>query len=273
MSSVIVSNTPNVPPSKIIEFFSFCGSVKDLIPLGKDENGKGKYEVLFNSPKAVSTALLLNDAELDNTFIRVDEVPAITDGEVGKAPQDDGPGEKLGSATSSTTKDVKPTGDKTYDDVDQEEKPKYAILAQLLADGYVLSDQIIDKGLEFDKKNGYSTKFQNFIESLDSKYVHSKDPNSTVNQQISKGQDFFEKSGLQKYFDDAVNSNLGLKIHEFYKSFANDAKDVHNEAVRLAKIKKSELEKKEKQESSTTGTGATSSTSGNTDSTTPVVKA
>ena len=77
MSSVIASNIPSdVSPVKVREFFSFCGKITDLKPL--DDNGKvKKYEVVFASPKAVSTALLLSDAELENTFIKVEEVQKL----------------------------------------------------------------------------------------------------------------------------------------------------------------------------------------------------
>lgn len=277
--SVIASNIPSqTSPAKVSEFFSFCGKVSDLVPL--EDNGKTKkYQVVFASPKAVSTALLLNDAELENSFIKVEEDLEITDGAKGLAPQQGGAGaaeqqkdaikDTLGVAVGAggtatgggAENDSVKTGDKTYDDVEQEEKPKYAILAQLLADGYVLSDPIIERGLEFDKKNGVSQRFQSFISSLDKKYVHSQDPESTVNQQLQKAQSTFASSGLQKYFDSAVNSPLGQRIHKYYQSLAGDVKDVHEEAVRLAKIKKEEAEK-EKQ--TVAGAGTTGDIPGST---------
>ena len=87
-----------------------------------DDNGKvKKYEVVL-LPKAVSTALLLSDAELENTFIKVEEVPEITEGETGLAPEQ---GAAAATTTTTTEKDIKEepvlTGDKTYDEVDQEE--------------------------------------------------------------------------------------------------------------------------------------------------------
>lgn len=238
MSSVIASHIPsNVTPEKVREFFSFCGKIDSLNQLEDDGKFK-KYEVVFASPKAVSTALLLSDAELDNTFIKVEEVPEITDrATTAAAPQQGG------------VSDAIPTGDKNYDDVEQEEKPKHAIFAQLLADGYVVSDQVINKGIEFDKKNGISEKFNDFITGLDKKYVHSEDPESTFNQQVQKAQESYAKTGidakLRKYFEDASKLSLGLKIHQYYKSFVDDVTQVHQEAVRLAHIKKKELEEKE----------------------------
>lgn len=278
--SVIASNIPSqTSPAKVSEFFSFCGKVSDLVPL--EDNGKTKkYQVVFASPKAVSTALLLNDAELENSFIKVEEDLEITDGAKGLSPQQGGAAAEQqqqkgdikdtlsgavgagGTATGGGAEgDAIRTGDQTYDDVEQEEKPKYAILAQLLADGYVLSDPIIERGLEFDKKNGVPQRFQSFITSLDKKYVHSQDPDSTVNQQLQKAQSSFASSGLQKYFDNAVNSPLGKTIHKYYQSLVGDVKDVHEEAVRLAKIKK---EEQEKQKQTVAGSGTTGDIPGST---------
>ena len=88
MSSVIASNIrSNTTPAHVNEFFeSQAGEVSDLIPL--DDNGKvQKFEVLFKDHKSVSTALDLSDAYIDDVAIRVDEVPELPDGQVGKAPQ------------------------------------------------------------------------------------------------------------------------------------------------------------------------------------------
>ncbi|KGR05878.1 hypothetical protein MG5_04388 [Candida albicans P57072] len=88
MSSVIASNIPSkTTPAQVKEFFeSQAGEVSDLIPLA--DNGKvQKFEVLFKDHKSVSTALDLSDAYIDEVAIRVDEIPELTDGQVGKAPQ------------------------------------------------------------------------------------------------------------------------------------------------------------------------------------------
>ncbi|KAI3403556.2 hypothetical protein KGF56_003601 [Candida oxycetoniae] len=232
MTSVIASNIPTqVSSAKVREFFSFCGKINDLIELENNGKNTKSFQIVFASPKAVTTALLLNDAELENSFIKVEE-SSTTEGELSK------PTDTSSSGTATATDDKKTTGDKTYDDVDQEDKPKFAILAQLLADGYVLSDAIIERGTEFDKKNGISERFNKFIKDLDEKYVHSQDPNSRVNQQYNRAQDALHKSSLWQYFSDAAKTPLGTKIHQFYLRLSNDVMDVHGEAKRLAQIKR-----------------------------------
>ena len=67
----------------------------------------------------------MSDAELENTFIKVEEVPEITEGETGLAPEQGGAAAAAATTTTTTEKDIKEepvlTGDKTYDEVDQEE--------------------------------------------------------------------------------------------------------------------------------------------------------
>lgn len=91
MSSVIASNIPsNTTPAEVREYFSKqAGEVSDLIPLGDDGKVK-KYEILFKDKTSVKAALDLSDSYIDGIAIRVDEVPELTDGQVGKAPQQQG---------------------------------------------------------------------------------------------------------------------------------------------------------------------------------------
>lgn len=241
MSSIVVSHVPSsVSKEKLENFFSFCGTVSSVLKLLSDDKF-ASYEVRFASPKALSTALLLNDAELDGIAIQVKE---------NKADGDDLP--KYDELTAQTVDDNKvqtDTGDKNYDDIVQEEKPKYAIMAQLLANGYMVGDQIIQRALETDKKNGYSAKFKSFLTGLDDKYVHSQDPELAANKNLSRAQDTLQllhkKYGptISSYFEKAANSPYGVKIHDFYQQIANDAQAVYNEAARLVELKKAQASK------------------------------
>lgn len=251
MSSVIVSHVPtSVTAAKLQEFFAFCGSIKSVNELGADGTGHSKYQVNFVLEKALSTAVLLNEAELDGVPISVvtesllpsyDEVPKKEAGAIASgAVQDD-----------NKVQDSVHTGDENYDDISQEEKPKLAILAQLLALGYKLSDDLIAKAVKVDKKQGCSSKFKSFLNNLDTKYLHTQDPESSASKNINKAQTQFNSFStqlqnssytqkLQHYFDRASASPYGAKVHKFYKQVANEVTDVHNEATRLYNLKKSE---------------------------------
>lgn len=241
MSTIIASNIPiTVSLDKLHEFFSFCGAIKSITPLDKLGMSQ-EVEVKFESEKALSTALLLNEAELNGTPIHVKEVK-----------KDEPPAYSEGSHVAESdnkVQDATKTGDETYDDISQEEKPKYAIMAQLLAGGYSLSDKVIEKSIKIDKENGISTKFKDFLTNLDSKYIHSSDPDSSASKNISAAQaklgelqNSFAQSKYQEklssYFQKASNLPYGIKVHDFYKNLANDVKEVHEEALRLKGLKK-----------------------------------
>ncbi|KAI5968954.1 hypothetical protein CANMA_001950 [Candida margitis] len=102
MSSVIVSNVPDkVTPAALTRFFTTAGKVTDLNPLSD-----GKYQVVFEDPKAASTALDLNDAELDNTFIKVDNDLEVTDGGKKGASQQGGNEERREEDVEETLSDA-----------------------------------------------------------------------------------------------------------------------------------------------------------------------
>ncbi|CCE79838.1 Piso0_002929 [Millerozyma farinosa CBS 7064] len=250
-TTIIASNIPQtVTEDKVADFFSFCGKIKSIKQIDSTEKVK-KYEVQFESEKAISTATLLNDAELDGGVIKVQQVespPAYTEGTSDAS--------KAAAGDNKVQEDTTKTGDATYDDISQEEKPKYAIMAQLLASGYHVSDSLIDKAIKVDNEKGISTKFKEFLGDLDKKYVHLNEPDSTANKGIAKAQSkwsdlttSFNKSSysqkLSSYFEKASNSPYGAKIHDFYSHLAKDVKDVHNEARRLAALKSAEKQSQE----------------------------
>lgn len=53
------------------------------------------------------------------------------------------------------------------DDCDiQASKPKAAIFAEILAAGYTLQDAILEKGIEFDSKYGFSNYFKQYLAQI-----------------------------------------------------------------------------------------------------------
>ncbi|KAG5417787.1 hypothetical protein I9W82_005423 [Candida metapsilosis] len=233
MSSVIVSNVPSkVSPAELIKFFSFAGHVSNLTPLSET-----KYQVSFEDPKAVSTALILNDAELDNTFIRVDEDLQLTDdGDTGVAPQQGGIEKQRQDDIEETLRNANAQiRNKTQSaDLHQEDKPKYAILAELLSHGYQLSHKVVSKATEWDKQHGVSENYTHFIKSLN----ENKEKCPVIKGQEKLGK-AYEHSELKKYFDnlsnDVANSKSGVKVSQFYQNLANDVNSIRDHAKKLAK--------------------------------------
>lgn len=48
----------------------------------------------------------------------------------------------------------------------QENKPKSRIAAEILANGYLLQDHVVAKGLEYDQKYNLSSRLQNYLTQL-----------------------------------------------------------------------------------------------------------
>lgn len=233
MSSVIASHIPNtITIEKLQDFFSFCGDIKS-INLLEEQDKFNKYEVNFEHEKALSTAMLLDQGELDGVKIKVEEnseLPQYKD-----VPKND----DVSEASDNKIQANKVTGDDNYDEVEQEEKPKYAIMAQMLAQGYGISDEVIEKSIKFDQEHGYSAKFKSFLTKLDDKFIHLNDPESKSNKVLtdlkSGNNKYYNK--FSKYLEKASNHPYGMKVHDFYKTLANDVKEVHKEAKRLNELK------------------------------------
>lgn len=247
MSTILVSKIPtSVTQSKLENFFSFCGHVNSITKVPSKDANSNTYEIHFESPKALSTALLLNEAELDGTPIEVSEKELDTRATPHAPPPTYSEGHDLNKSDDDAA--LKKTGDGNYDDISQEEKPKYAIMAQLLANGYIVSDKVISSAIQVDQKNGYSSTFKSFLSSLDEKYIHSQEPGTIANKNLQTAQGTLESAktsifnSLSHYFEKASATPYGVKISEFYQGFAKDVQDVHKEATRLVELKKGETD-------------------------------
>ena len=242
MPSVVVTNVSrSVAPAQIGELFSYCGKIEPVQLLSP-----GTFEVVFKLDKAVETALLLKDAELEGSVISVstpsipgyDEATSVAVGDNKVKP---GNHSKLADA------DVDDEGE----DIPQEEKPKLAVLAQLLASGYHISDSLIDRAIQIDQKKGLSASFKSFIHDLDSKYIHSHDPESVAHRKLKRADhvlhgfthklsSFAKLRSVHNYLDKAAASPSGLRIHQFYLHVAKEVKEVRAEANRLYNLQKAQ---------------------------------
>lgn len=234
MATIIASNIPvTSTEEKISEFFSFCGKIKQMEVVDKTEKLK-TIKVQFEKASAVSTALLLNGAEFEGSQIEVVEAE----------------GDKEATLARSENANDGAAAD---GDIEQEEKPKSAVIAELLAHGYVLQSSLVEKAVAFDQEHGLSDRFRNFISGLDEKY-HLHDKNQQLADQTSSlynqansqwGIENRWNSGmrtLNTYLDKLKKEKYGSQVHDFYTKTAQDVKSVNEEALRLAELKKNQQE-------------------------------
>jgi hypothetical protein len=217
-STVHVTNIASATSdSEIKDFFSFCGKIADI---KVSQEGEAKVaDVTFEKETASKTALLLNNTQLGANQIFVTSASGDN--------VDDG---------SHFTKNA----DRDSDEITQEEKPRARILAEYLAQGYVVGDAAIQRAIELDSTHGVSSRFLNTLQGLDSKY-HATDRAKATDQTYGLSERTNSLlTGLSSYFEKAANTPTGQKIVQFYTQGQKQVQEVHAEARRLAELKKQE---------------------------------
>ncbi|KAF9046487.1 hypothetical protein BJ165DRAFT_1527575 [Panaeolus papilionaceus] len=220
---------PSTTKQKLNDFFTFCGKISSI---DYDEKNH-KATIAFDKPNAAKTALMLNGGALDG-------------------------------ATLAVTSDVVHQDDHATSDsphIEQSDKPRSGIAAEYLAKGYVLSDHILEKAIDMDKKQGISQRFLNYINALDKtigdktlgpEQTFSAKLQSTVGDATQRARAIDEQKGITKlasdYYSRALASPFGQKVAAFYTDTSKQIQDIHEEARRIA-----DQEKKAAAESTTTG--------------------
>ncbi|GAA5992307.1 hypothetical protein JCM10908_000416 [Rhodotorula pacifica] len=210
-------------------FFSFCGKIA-----GIEGPTEGKADISFAKESAAKTALLLSGGSLEGATIEVtsdDVAPPKVAQQAQAAPH----------AAASTT-----TGTE-HEPLNQEDKPRSAIVAEILAEGYTLSDSVVQKAIEADKQYGISQRFLSFFNPLKERVGTQAAP--TIDRASTKARELDEKHGLslkahagwiigEKYYSAALNSAIGQKVSSFYTTVAKEIQDIRDEAKRIAENKK-----------------------------------
>ncbi|KAF8272644.1 hypothetical protein EI94DRAFT_1718009 [Lactarius quietus] len=179
-----------------------------------DETGPSKSAVInFEKPSAAKTALMLNDGSLDGAHLTVHSDIVHQDEE--ETPHSD--------------------------------KPRAAIAAEYLAKGYKLSDNVLQRAIQYDNEKGISTRFLNYFQSLDvsigakalgpDQKISSKFT-STIQTATQHARTVDEQKGYTKvagdYYARALSSSFGQRVRSFYTSTSKQIFDIHEEARRIA---------------------------------------
>ncbi|KDR82635.1 hypothetical protein GALMADRAFT_238067 [Galerina marginata CBS 339.88] len=203
------------------DFFTFCGKIVSI-----DHQEKGNTATIaFEKPNAAKTALMLNGGSLDGSALSVTSDVVHQD------------------------EDHHPDQGHTFE---QSDKPRAGIAAEYLAKGYTLSDNILQKAIEIDNKQGISKRFLNYFQSLD-KAVGQRalGPDQTITAKLQTTVDsatqqaraMDEEKGLSKtandYYQSAITSPFGQKVKAFYTDTSKQVLDIHEEARRIADQQKS----------------------------------
>ncbi|GJN92885.1 hypothetical protein Rhopal_005925-T1 [Rhodotorula paludigena] len=227
MATITVHNiSPSTTPTHLEQFFSFCGKITKL-----EGPEAGKATIVFAKESAAKTALMLTGATLDDSTIEV----TSDDVDVPEAAK---------KAASAQPPQVL---EDAHEEIEQEDKPHTAKVAEYLAHGYVVGDQAIAKAIEADSKYGVSSRFLSFFTKLKDTVTSATQPH--VEKASTKLHEVDEQRGLSlkakaasqigtSYYRQALSSPLGAKVLSFYTTVSKQAVDIHEEARRIADSKK-----------------------------------
>lgn len=207
------------------DFFSFCGKITNLsiTPTSGEANADKSATVTFEKETAAKTALLLDNTQLGKSQVHVSSASSIDQV----------------AAQASAASHAASTGD---DHIPQEDKPRSRIIAEYLAHGYTISDNIIERAITVDKEKGYSSRFTTALSNFDAKYKVSDKSKEMDNKYQVSNKAWNAWGGLHSYFEKALGTPTGQKLRAFYVEGEKQVTDVHNEARRLADLKKSQQE-------------------------------
>ena len=167
----------------------------------------------FEKETAAKTALLLDNTQLGPSQVHVTAGKSLDQAAGGK------------------------TAGASDDDLAQEDKPRARVAAEMLAHGYNLSDQVIQRALALDQQHGISTRFTTALQNFDSKYKVTQKAQTTDNQYGLSAKANAGWQGFNSYFEKALGTPTGQKIRTFYEQGSKQVLDVHNEAKHLASLK------------------------------------
>ncbi|KAH9947452.1 hypothetical protein B0H21DRAFT_334589 [Amylocystis lapponica] len=204
------------------DFFSFCGKISSIDYSPDSQSAT----IHFEKPSAAKTALMLNGGSLDGTHLHVSSEIVHPDHDDEKTHHHDG----------------------TYE---QSDKPRAAIAAEYLARGYSLSDQILQRAIELDSKQGISTRFLSYIQTVDTTLgARALGPEKTISGKVQEtlttatqqARTLDEQKGISKqasdYYTRALSSPWGQKVKAFYTTTSKQIYDIHDEARRIADTQK-----------------------------------
>ncbi|CAO3688702.1 unnamed protein product [Umbelopsis ramanniana] len=210
---VVVSHISAASSEKtILDFFQFCGKIKEF-ELTKDDDEKHQVALIyFERESAAKTAVLLSNALIDDSHI----------------------------AVAPYFESSAPSADKDEEETTQEGKPKTKIFAELLAHGYIIQDQVVAKGLEYDKKYAVQTRVTSYLSGLQARAKQLDDKYRIWGKALELDQKYKIQEKAQATFNaaqakaqEALNTPTGQKVQTLANQTIAQVTAVHHEAKRI----------------------------------------
>ncbi|KAG0743133.1 hypothetical protein G6F57_010362 [Rhizopus arrhizus] len=214
---ILVKNISSKSTEQTVrEFFLFCGKIKEFELKSDDEDNKYQIALIhFERESAAKTASLLSNALLDDSHIM-----ALPYFDISSSDDENG----IDSEHLET----------------QESKPKSRIAAEILANGYILQDHVVAKGIEYDNKYNLSSRLTSFLNALQTNVKHFEEKyriwDNVIN--IDRKYKLSEKAQTaaqtaQNRAQVALQTPTGQKVHEFASQTLAQIAAVHYEAKKI----------------------------------------
>ncbi len=151
--------SPQATVDVIVDFFSYCGTVQHAF-LYKDVMDLQCATVFFESKDAATTGLLLSGAMIYDRCIEVEQL----------SPEKE---KELKQRKEAGKSDAKPAK------ISSEANSKSSVVASLLAAGYNVGSNVMNKAKTYDQSHWQCTNYSNFLLHLHSvQYVQYRERNS-----------------------------------------------------------------------------------------------
>jgi len=207
---VVKDISPASSEKTVKDFFLFCGKIKEFELQKEDDSEKQTALVLFEREPAAKTATLLTNALIDDSHITVEPF----------------------------FKDAIPSGAEEVVDGSQEGKPKTRIIAEYLAAGYQLQDQVIAKSLEYDQKYNLSDKVKTYLAQLQETVKQLDEKYKVTETVTAKAGEIDAKYQVQDKVKQVQQHPVAQKVQGLATQTVTQILAVHEEAKRIAAEKK-----------------------------------
>lgn len=162
--SVLVTNiSPSATEKTVSDFFSFCGKINKLFLKKEEGKDTGSAVIQFETESAAKTALLLTNALIVDRPITV---TTYISGAPSSTPAPETTPSPVETGTPANTENIE---HKDFGGVSDEDRSKTSVIASLMAAGYVLAENALDKAKEYDEKTNFSQRAKITVDQMKAK--------------------------------------------------------------------------------------------------------
>jgi len=194
--SVLVTNiSPSANEKTVSDFFSFCGKINKLFLKKEEGKDTGSAVIQFETESAAKTALLLTNALIVDRPITVtaySSTPQVQADQTTPAPIEHG-----------TPVEAQHIAQKDFGDVSDEQRSKTSVIASILAAGYVLADNALEKAKDIDEKTNFSHRAKQTVDSMKVK-AHEIDVQYKISEKATAVKNTITESAKK------IDNELGL---------------------------------------------------------------